>query len=109
MNKTKPEDYVHTAIDAIDEIYYEGVSKHKPKNNPPLAKTTWNKLNVWQKVWLVFVVIQTLITVLMSLPTMDFGFAFVMIIIIVNVNCLIYGVGLAIAWGLRRLRRSFHS
>ena len=47
MKDTKPEDYVHTAIDAIDEIYYEGVSKHKPKNKRPLAKTTWNKLNVW--------------------------------------------------------------
>jgi hypothetical protein len=35
---------------------------------------------------------------------MDFSFAFIMLIIILNVNCLVYGIGLAIAWGLRRLK-----
>ena len=105
MNKTKPDDYVYTAIDAMDEIYYEGKRKDEPK--PSLRKASWNKLNGWQKFWLVSVVIQMVVIVLMSLHKMDFSFAFIMIIIIVNVNCLIYGVGLAIAWSLRRfLRRS---
>ena len=31
---------------------------------------------------------------------MDFSFAFIMIIIILNVNCLVYGVGLATAYGV---------
>ena len=29
MNKTKPDDYVYTAIDAIDEVYYEVLPKDK--------------------------------------------------------------------------------
>tara|TARA_B110000046_G_scaffold121777_1_gene128403 strand:- start:315 stop:626 length:312 start_codon:yes stop_codon:yes gene_type:complete len=102
MNTTKPDDYVYTAIDAIDEVSCGNTRKDEPK--PTSGKDKWHKLNRWQKVWLVSVVIQKLIIVLMSLPTMDFSFAFIMIIIILNVNCLVYGVGLAIAWGLRRVK-----
>jgi hypothetical protein len=51
---------------------------------------------------------QTLIIVGMSAPTMDFSFAFIMIIILLNVNCLIYGIGLGIAWGFTRFKGSFH-
>lgn len=102
MNAMKPDDYVYTAIDSIDEIACGSTRKNELK--PSLGKDKWNKLHRWQKAWLVSVVIQKLIIVLMSLPTMDFSFAFIMIIIILNINCLIYGVGLAIAWGLRRVK-----
>jgi len=102
MNTTKPDEYVYTAIDAIDEISCGSTRKDEPK--PSSGKDKWNKLHRWQKLWLVSVGIQKLIVVLMSLPTMDFSFAFIMIIIILNVNCLVYGVGLAIAWGLRRVK-----
>ena len=102
MNKTKPDDYVYTAIDAIDEVYYEGKRKDEP--NPSPRKSSWNKLNGWQRFWLVSVVIQMVIIVLMSLYKMDFSFAFIMIIIIVNLNCLLYGAGLATAYGLRRFK-----
>ena len=102
MNTTKSDDYVYTAIDAIDEVSCGNTRKAEPK--PSSGKDKWHKLNRWQKVWLVSVVIQKLIIVLMSLATMDFSFAFIMIIIILNVNCLVYGFGLAIAWGLRRVK-----
>jgi hypothetical protein len=102
MNKTKPDDYVYTAIDAIDEVYYENKRKDEPKPSP--RKASWNKLNGWQRFWLVSVVIQMVIIVLMSLYKMDFSFAFIMISIIVNLNCLLYGAGLATAYGLRRFK-----
>ncbi len=102
MNTTKPDDYVYTAIDAIDEVSCGNTRKAEPK--PSSGKDKWHKLNRWQKVWLVSVVIQKLIIVLMSLPTMDYSFAFIMIIISLNVNCLVYSVGLAIARGLRRVK-----
>tara|TARA_B110000116_G_C16744743_1_gene540330 strand:+ start:1074 stop:1397 length:324 start_codon:yes stop_codon:yes gene_type:complete len=106
MNKTKPDDYVYTAIDAIDEIAYKSIDKGQPKSSS--GKVKWHKLNAWQKLWLVSVVMQTLIIVGMSAPTMDFSFAFIMIIILLNVNCLIYGIGLGIAWGFTRFKGSFH-
>lgn len=107
MNNTKPDDYVYSAIDAIDEISDENIRKDKPKTSS--TKLKWRKLNGWQKVWLALVFIQTLVIVLRSLPKMEFGFALVMITIIVNINCLIYGVGLAIAWMRRRLKGAPHS
>jgi|TARA_B110000114_G_C15083315_1_gene395068 hypothetical protein len=102
MNKTKADDYVYTAIDALDETSYGTKRQDKPK--PSSGKDKWNKLNGWQKLWLASVVIQKFIIVIISIPTMDFSFAFIMLIIILNVNCLVYGIGLAIAWGLRRLK-----
>lgn len=102
MNKTKADDYVYTAIDALDEVSYSTKRQGQPK--PSSGKDKWNKLNGWQKLWLASVVIQKFIIVIISIPTMDFSFAFIMLIIILNVNCLVYGIGLAIAWGLRRLK-----
>ena len=102
MNETKPDDYVYTTIDAIDEVSYGG--KRKKKHKPSSGKFKWNKLNGFQKFWLISVVIQKFFIVLISIPTLDFGFAFLMMIIILNVNCLIYVVGIIIAKGLSRFK-----
>ena len=55
MNTTKPDDYVYTAIDAIDEVSCGNTRKAEPK--PSSGKDKWHKLNRWQKVWLISVVI----------------------------------------------------
>jgi hypothetical protein len=99
MNNTKPDDYVYTAIDSIDEVSDESI--HKDISKPPSGKTKWNKLNGWQRVWLaicIFTLLPTLIFGAFSIDIIGIAPLVVYTIIWALLMALLYIGGLALRW-----------